>query len=635
MQWLLKILDPVLALPGWIAVYALLLTLLVFLSPSWLPEPNEEFLLDRVFFTYVEEVSDAEVTREVSERITLPHDRRKNENWNEAGWYEIYANFTAPVDQTLSLYITHVQQRANLWIDDVPFGSNIPEYVVSGQIWSKPVLRKLPHAALTEGSHKISIYLESEPPRNGLLGRVYLGPEKDLRSYWEWRYHYRFTLVAIITFGMLSLSMLMGVLWLLRKKDTMYAWFTICTLFWSMHNIPHIIDIPRNMSPALWDALYFILLGWTVVSLIVFNHRYTNTRYPRREKFLFIFALAGALPFFFLSHEGIHEYASLFWDLSLLPIGAYTIYYLAQAHQRNPVIEIKLLFMAGLIIITFGLQDYLVLAGILDRTRGLLIQFSGLPAMLVLIWFLFSRFIKVLNESESLNLELEKRVKAKEKELQENFERLKLMENEQLLSDERSRIMQDVHDGVGGQLVAMLAELETGKVSQEDVRDALSQSLTDLRLVIDSLDVASEDLPTLLGMLRTRLQPRLDGHEMKLHWGVVPLPRLADFGPEKALQLMRILQEIFVNILKHSKAKNIYLDTAVMQSENNLEQIEIIVRDDGRWQEAADKTGRGLINMQRRANSIGVKLQIAGETSGTTVKIILGSGRTVPASQAS
>ena len=61
--------------------------------------------------------------------------------------------------------------------------------------------------------------------------------------------------------------------------------------------------------------------------------------------------------------------------------------------------------------------------------------------MLVLIWFLLSRFIKVLEESESLNQELEQRVRAKEKELEQNFDRLKHMEQKHLLSDERSRIM--------------------------------------------------------------------------------------------------------------------------------------------------------------------------------------------------
>ena len=141
--------------------------------------------------------------------------------------------------------------------------------------------------------------------------------------------------------------------------------------------------------------------------------------------------------------------------------------------------------------------------------------------------------------------------------------------------------------------------------------------------IVDNHDVASEDLPTLLGMLRARLQPRLDGHEMKLHWSVTPLPRLDDFGPEKALQLMRILQEVFVNILKHSKAKNIYLDTRVIEASQNTGQIEINIRDDGSWTESTDKTGRGLRNMQRRAESIAANLKIDGQPDGTRVQIVL------------
>ena len=616
-------LVPIFALPGWIPGFCILIPLIVFLSPSWLPEPDPIYRLDDVTFTYQNSAETPTIITEQRRKVSLPHDWRKSHVVIESGWYEFPVSFTEPVDNSMMLYITHVQQHANIWIDDIPVSSNVPEYVVEGHIWSRPIFLRLPENTLTSGEHKIIINIQSEPITNALLGNVYLGPAQELRPFWEWRYHYRFTLVAIITFGMLSFSFFMGLLWLLRKKDTMYGWFTICTLFWSLHNIPHIVDTPRNLTPALWDAAYFISLGWMVVTLAIFNHRYTGKTYPGRERFLLGYAIVGALPFLVLSQESIHKYAYWVWDFSLLPIGAYMIYYLVQAHYRKPDLGVRLLILAGTIIFSFGLHDYFVVSGLIERTQGLLIQFSGLPTMLVLIWFLLSRFVKVLAESESLNLELEQRVRFKEKELEENFERMKKMEQEQLLSNERSRIMQDVHDGVGGQLVAMLAEIETGRVSQEQVRDALSQSLTDLRLVIDSLDVASEDLPTLLGMLRTRLQPRLDGHDIKLHWGVQPLPGLDNFGPEKALQLMRILQEIFVNILKHSKAKNIYLNTEVIQGEN--EQIEIVIRDDGSWLESGDNTGRGLRNMHRRAAYIGAELKIDGQDTGTYVKIILSS----------
>lgn len=616
-------LDPLLALPWWIWFYGLVLLILVFLSPSWLPGPDPSLKLQKVFYTWEEASEDPTISREIRDHINLPHDWRVNSPPTETGWYEILFQLDEPPTTTQVIYISHVQQRATVWLDETPLSNNVPEYVVDGRIWSRPMLLRLPEESLHPGYHRILIYLESNPPANALLGDVYLGAENEIRPYWEWRYHYRFTLVAVITFGMLSLSLFMGVLWLLRKKDTMYAWFTACTLFWSLHNLPHIINKPGGVSEAIWDGVYFMLLGWMVVALVIFNHRYTGRRFPVREKALLLFAGLGALPFFFLPLDDLHRYGRLFWDLSLLPVGGYTLYYLAQAHLRQPLLEIRLLLMAGLIIFTLGLNDYLVTTALIERTRGLMIHYSGLPAMLVLIWFLLSRFLKVLAEAELLNEELEQRVQLKEQELQDNFERMKSMEQEQVLTEERSRIMQDVHDGVGGQLVAMLAELETGKVSQKEVQGALSQSLTDLRLVIDSLDTASEDIPTLLGMLRTRLQPRLDGHDIQLHWKVSALPPLENFGPQKALNLMRILQEIFVNALKHSHAKNIYLETRALEDEKLDHHIEILIHDDGGWHEASDNTGRGLRNMQRRAESIDAELRIDGQADGTTVKLVL------------
>ena len=294
-----KMLVPIFALPGWIPGFCILIPLLVFLSPSWLPDPDPQYRLDDVIFTYQDNTAIPTGITEQRKRVSLPHDWRKSNVAIESGWYEFPLSFTEPVDNSTMLYITHVQQNADIWIDDIPVSSNVPEYVVEGHIWSRPVISKLPENVLTPGDHVMAIYIQSEPVTNGLLGNVYLGPAQKLRPFWEWRYHYRFTLVAIITFGMLCLSLFIGVLWLLRKKDTMYAWFTTCTFFWSMHNIPHIIDMPKNLTPAFWDALYFIFLGWMVMALVIFNHRYSGKTYPKRERFLLVYAVVALYLFSF------------------------------------------------------------------------------------------------------------------------------------------------------------------------------------------------------------------------------------------------------------------------------------------------------------------------------------------------
>lgn len=618
-----EILSALLKTPLWIIGFAIVMLLAVFSLPSLLPTPDSSFKINDIVFVSVEKLPHSDVEIERRRQIQLPHDWRKHESGIDHGWYEFSASFPENFQGPMALYIAHVQQLADIWVDDVALTNIIPEYVVSGRFWNRPIFLNLPESINSAGEHKFLIYLHSMPKKNALLDEVYLGPASELRPSWEWHYHYRFTLVAVITFGMLFLSLFIAALWLLRKKDTMYGWFALCTAFWSSHNIPHIIDKPAGVSPLIWDAVYFSLLGWMVVTLVIFNHRYVGNKHPLIEKSLLFYAFIAALPLFLLSHDNLHTYTYMFWDLSLLAIGAYAVLYVLLAYNRQPTIEIRLLVIVGVIILTFGLNDYLVISSLGDRTRGLFIQFSGLPAMLVLIWFLLSRFVRVLQESELLNQELEQRVLLKEKELEKNFEQLKKMEQEQLLAEERERIMQDVHDGVGGQLVAMLAEIESGNATTEHVSSALSQSLTDLRLVIDSLDTASEDLPTLLGMLRSRLQPRLDGHHIQLHWEVTPLPVLEDFGPRKALQLMRILQETIVNVLKHSGASNLYVNTASNSEADGIHTISIDIRDDGCWVEPQEHTGHGLKNILRRAKSIGADITVSGDKSGTSVKIVL------------
>ena len=69
--------------------------------------------------------------------------------------------------------------------------------------------------------------------------------------------------------------------------------------------------------------------------------------------------------------------------------------------------------------------------------------------------------------------------------------------------------MADMHDGIGGQLISKLSLVENGEASKEQVAAALRECIDDLRLAIDSLEPAGDDLLPVLGNLRYRLEPRL------------------------------------------------------------------------------------------------------------------------------
>ena len=75
--------------------------------------------------------------------------------------------------------------------------------------------------------------------------------------------------------------------------------------------------------------------------------------------------------------------------------------------------------------------------------------------------------------------------------------------------------MRDLHDGLGGQLVSIVALSE-----REGGGDAARAALKDLRVVIDSMDDIGGDLMLALGSWRERAAAQLRPHDIALDFRV-------------------------------------------------------------------------------------------------------------------
>jgi signal transduction histidine kinase len=188
------------------------------------------------------------------------------------------------------------------------------------------------------------------------------------------------------------------------------------------------------------------------------------------------------------------------------------------------------------------------------------------------------------------------------------------------VAGERERIMQDVHDGVGGQLVSALAMVEGGR-SLDAVGDVLRGALEDLRLVIDSLDPTEYDLLAVLGAVRARLEPRLGRHGVQMRWEVREVAPLPGFGPEMALQVMRVVQEAVTNVVKHAAARTITVRTGDAAENGGHPGVFVEIRDDGRGYRSDAPRGRGIASMERRAQRLSGRLVVVGTASGTVVRL--------------
>jgi signal transduction histidine kinase len=232
----------------------------------------------------------------------------------------------------------------------------------------------------------------------------------------------------------------------------------------------------------------------------------------------------------------------------------------------------------------------------------------------------YRRVARALAESQRMNAELEERVQQKQRALERNFGELERLSREAAVAEERQRIMVDMHDGIGAQLISALSVAESGDASPREIAGVLRECIDDLRLTIDSLESSDNELLPALGNFRYRIDGRLRTVGIELDWKVEDLPQLSYLSPRNLLHILRILQEAFANVLKHAQASRVRLETGPVAGQRRLF---IRISDNGKGFAASEVHGRGLGNMARRATSIGGELRVSSTGEGTTVELFL------------
>ncbi len=228
---------------------------------------------------------------------------------------------------------------------------------------------------------------------------------------------------------------------------------------------------------------------------------------------------------------------------------------------------------------------------------------------------------KITEATQSIN-ETVQELANKNDELEKTKQEALRLERSKAIADERSRIMRDMHDGIGGQLVASLAliELEPDNEVTKNITSILSDCLDDFRLIINSLNIQSNTLPALLADFKYRINRKLDKMGINLTWELKDIPDNVVIEPQQSLHILRILQEAFTNILKHANASKIHIS-----AHNIGGKIHIEIKDNGRNTSQNDaKAGHGISNMKWRANELSGELEVKQEASnGYKVTLII------------
>jgi signal transduction histidine kinase len=197
------------------------------------------------------------------------------------------------------------------------------------------------------------------------------------------------------------------------------------------------------------------------------------------------------------------------------------------------------------------------------------------------------------------------------------------MKTARLVRDrERERLTHDLHDGISGHLVSIIAMSERAGDGSKPIEQAARDALNDLRLVIYSLDLGDSELPLALANFRERLAPQLQRLGIELEWSTANLSEVSGVTPGNALAILRIVQEAITNAVKHGAARKIVVRGTAAPGEGIIITIENRGSGRGDW---STETGRGLANMRRRAEQLHGRLTIDKNDDGTTVSLLLPS----------
>jgi signal transduction histidine kinase len=538
------------------------------------------------------------------------------------GWYRTSFTLDRRPDAPWAIYLPWVGMNPALYVngDLVGDGGSFDDPVSRNR--SRPLLFLVPSGLLAAGPNELAVRLRVDRATPGMLGRVWIGPAATLRGWWEWRHFFQVTLPQAIAVCALALALLMAGLYVKREHHDAHRFFLIATALWPIAIADSFVrDVP--VSGRVWEWFGQAVMSTIVLALMAGFHRALQLRRRRLERaavvaVLITAAVTAALPTAYAFH-GI-----LAWSSTNATVAAYVVVLMILASRQRRVKHpwvLRLVSAVAVLILLHDLASTVALRPLVGLWLG---PYLASGAVLFSGWTMVSDVATGLDDARRLNRELEQRVREKHEELERNYAVLRGFERERAVTEERERIMRDMHDGMGGQLVSTLALVESGRGSAKEVGDALRGALEDLRLVIDSLEPIEDDLGATLGMIRHRLEPRLERHGIRFDWQVEDLPPLPGFGPERALQTLRIVQEAITNVVKHSGARTVTIRTGDAQ-DGGAPGAWVEVRDDGRGFDPAraDGEGRGLANMQHRAAALGGRLTVASGEDGTAVRLWL------------
>lgn len=600
--------------------------LLLWLALGWLPHAAAEVLTLRQ--AQVLPAGGAALA------VTLPHE------WEDGmrsfrGVAEYRIPFDAPAGaELLGVYVPRACNTLEVSVNGQMVGSGggmEPPYA-RNCYW--PHLFPLPRSMLQAQGNELRIRVAGYPSgeassrqRASGLSAVMVGPLAELQPQYDNQYFWNITVSQIVCVSLLGLGLALFGVWLARRRDRYMLYFALFTVGWAGLTARL---FSRASFDSHWATEAFIAFAFFPVTscALVFLMRLLGRRWAWMDRGLWLQSLAFGLILLFTPAQKLLQVSTTLYIAGILEFIACVVAFLVlswRTHRQDfwlvGAVLLHSLAMLGLEM----MQQYELLP--LPRIHPA--HFAMPLVFAVIAVRLIQLFAQALQQAENLNQQLEQRVQAKSREIEQNWQQIAELRTEQATQDERRRIAGDLHDDLGAQLLTIVQASQRGG-EPERVAKLARHALEEMRLSVRGMTSHVTSADEALADWRAETVTRLSEAGMQADWAAEdPIPGLI-LPARTHVQVTRILREAVSNAIRHSGGTRCAVR---IRFEGDVLHLE--VQDDGRGLALSQdsRRGHGLPNIERRVRNLGGTHRFVSPPGAGTLLIVRVSLSPEPPSQ--
>ncbi|MEY4512027.1 MAG: hypothetical protein RLZZ450_4149 [Pseudomonadota bacterium] len=557
-------------------------------------------------------------------RAELP-DRIGQRKPGSAGiaWYRLHVAKQAP-GPLCGLYLPHAHANVVVYLNGEWLGQGGRFSEPAAHTWNRPLYFPFASERLAHADNVLDVGLQVNGGVFNALDTPMLGADDSLRPRFERAFLLRVSTAQASTWVSLAM-LLVFVMLTVGLREATYGLFAIGALCYALTSLNyHWLEPP--IASWAFNTLVNLGLMWMAAAMGLLGFLWVEARRPWMERATLAFSVVIGLAAIVLDGPTFDRW--MIWGYLIVTthcVAGLTVILCNRSRVHR--VEWWIYLCTAAVLVPLGVHDMVLHVRLQSGAAGLseahLMSWFG-PAMLLGAGTaLLTRFLRVYRNARRTNAELSLELERHRSEITQQLTRVQELEQQRVVMSERERMTREMHDGVGGHLVAALASMEHGKVAAPEASRAVRDALDDVRLVVHALEPSAQDLTSLLADMRIRLEPRLRSQGLKFRWEVEDLPPLTRLGPFDVLQVLRIFQESVTNVLKHGRAASITVRSGSCAQAYPQSAAYIEIADDGGGFAPDMQPGRGIPNMTARAERIGATLTIGSSSRGTAVRLVI------------